>query len=379
MKTTTRNLFGGLALTAALISGCGDEEFAAFLGRQLNFLLVPNTASTNVDIRLLEQGSGIPGPNVQVATGEHPTMVAITPNGALGYVPNAVEPGSITGYNIDASNSNFVQAPGSPTPVDFPPCTLNIHPSGRFMYAVGDNDITGFGIGETGALTPLANTSFEFGGKATVGITPGAFFRNGQFFFHNAGFEGVVAFEVNGDTGALTGDLPVIQGEGPSTSIARLPNTEILLVARRDFGQEDARSEQLQGHSDGVLESYRIEANGSATFLDSEPFQADPMGVVASTRGFAYVGTQSTGSGVLAFQVDANGNISNEVAFAAGAEDSSYPGVDPSGNFVFVSAQNTNQVFGFRIDDVGNMITLAGSPFTGYSTPGVPTLAFYQL
>lgn len=378
MKTTTRNVFGGLALTAALVSGCGDEEFAAFLGRQLNFLLVPNTASTNVDIRLLEQGSGIPGPGVQVGTGNHPTMVAITPNGALAYVPNADEVGTISYFNINPDNSNFAQSPTSPAPVDFPPCTVNIHPGGRFLYAVGDNDITGFGIGDSGFLTPLGDTTFEFGGKGTVGITPGAFFRDGQFFFHNAGDLGVAEFQVNSDTGALN-QLEGIGIDGRVTSITRLPNSEILLVARRDFGQEPARAELLQGHSSGVLESYRVEANGATTFIDAEPFEADPMGVVASTRGFAYVGTISPGSGVLAFQVDANGNISNEVAFAAGGQDSSYPGVDPSGNFVFVSAQSTNQVFGFRIDEGGNMITLNGSPFTGYSAPGVPTLAFYQL
>ena len=374
MKTKTRNVLGGMALTVALISGCGEDEFNRFI-RELNFLLVPNTALTNVDIRLLEQGTGIPGPGVQVGAQNHPTMVAITPNGSLGYIPNA-ESNSITGYAITPENSNFNQASGSPTTLAFGPCTLNIHPGGRFMYAVGDNDVTGFGINDDGSLSPLGGTTLEFGGKATVGITPGAFFRDGRFFFHNTGFEGVAEFQVDGNTGELT-PLEGIEVDGQATSVTRLPNSEILLVARR--GNEPARAELLQSEGNfGVLESYLVNENGSTTFVDAEPFFADPMGVVASTRGFAYVGTCSTGSGVLSFQVDANGNISSETAFAAGAEDSSYPGVDFSGNFVFVSAENTNQVFGFSIDANGNMITLNGSPFTGYTAPGVPTLAHYQ-
>ncbi|HEY8905500.1 MAG TPA: beta-propeller fold lactonase family protein [Rhodoferax sp.] len=208
-------------------------------------------------------------------TGNFPVAVAVSPNGLYAYVTNLVG-GSLSSFSIDNAAGTLSSIPlGSPGTSS--PYGIAVDPLGRFLWVAGynaSNTVSAFTIGANGAPTasglPLPTSSYV----RVVGVHPSgnfvyvasettthdikvysvnasdgtltlvsgtlsaevltpfsmSFDPSGNFLYV-ADYSGdVVAFTVNGGTGALTS--PHYYGNVPThpTSVAVLPNGNYLYV-----------------------------------------------------------------------------------------------------------------------------------------------------
>ncbi len=135
-------------------------------------------------------------------------------------------------------------------------------------------------------------------------------------------------------------------------------------------------------HNDDTLGVYSVSSSGILTEQVGSPYatETDPISVQAvntnpSTGGnnggvFVYVGVQPTSSGAIdAFQVC---TVQNATCSAADVTNSTLTAVgnptsagqlpvsmlvDPTDNFLYVAAQGTNQVFGFKINTTSGVLS----------------------
>jgi 6-phosphogluconolactonase len=93
-------------------------------------------------------------------TVDTPRSVAVDPTGKFVYVAN--HEGTVSAFSIGATGALTAigsVAAGGPVAVGFSPSSVAVDPTGRFVYVVNPdaNAIFAFGIGPTGALTPLGS------------------------------------------------------------------------------------------------------------------------------------------------------------------------------------------------------------------------------
>ena len=395
-NVTACGLFAGL-LGLSLI-GCGsEEEFAVFplpfptptsstTPTSFEFLVVPNSKATpgSVSVRQVDLASGttaeLPGSPVQVASNSlenDPTMVVFSADQRFAYVPNA-NSNLISAFSLDRANSRLVAVPGSPFASGVnPTCSVAIHPNGRFLFCGGGDQVTTFSIAtDTGALTPVPDSSRFIGSKGFIAPNPSLLTNNGQFLYIPGGDDGIYGFSVNAANGLLT-QIPLGSQHGTVEAIALHPNGQQLCAPVRSL--VPARTEVLPTvQTTDVVRSLTIQGDGTLTRSFDEPIAFTPCGVTFSQAGRLYVGSRGS-SGVFGFNVNgttgAFSALNQGQGFPAGTVDSCFPVVDPSDQFLYVSALGDNQVFGFRIGSEGNLTSVPGSPFGNVLGPAVPAVA----
>jgi DNA-binding beta-propeller fold protein YncE len=187
-----------------------------------------------------------------------------------------------------------------------------VDPTGKFAYVTNanSNNVSAYGIGANGALTPVSGSPF-LAGKGPVGV---AVDPTGEF-----------AYVANGGTGIGTN-----------------------------------------------VSAYSIGANGALTPVPGSPFLAgnQPVGVaVDPTAKFAYV-TNFTSNNVSAYSIGANGALTPVPGspFLAGNGPSGVA-VDPTGKFAYVTNFTSNNVSAYSIGAHGALTPVLGSPFAAGFSP----------
>jgi len=240
------------------------------------------------------------------------------------YVTNAkATPGLITAYAIDYQSGALIPLSDSPIASGGNnPVTVVAAPNGLFLYVInqGTSTVVEFAINSDGTITSK-NTYNVLAGNATASPTSAAIDPAGKFLYvtsqHQTGTTGPGAlstFPINTD-GSLGTALSVIAlGDNPA----------------------------------GIT----IPATGGFVYVVD---QESPL--TSSAHGVLLAYTQNTTTGVL---TPVTGSYFNGVA--AGTTPSAIA-EDPSGHFIYVTDEATNQLYGYTVSNGGAPLAMLNSPF----------------
>lgn len=261
--------------------------------------------------------------------------------------------GDVTAYSINIRNGQLSYI--DTYSVGTVPYGITTDPDGNFVYVANNNSktISIFSIDATsGALTETSGSPV-----ATVS-SPGALALNANIFSYayvaNTDASLITPYRADFSTGALTylDFLNPIGSTNYSWSIACDPSGRFVYVATRDSNCISSYSINL---STGALDAI----SGSPFATDSKPHSIaiDPSGKYLYTANYgsdkvnAYSITSTTGA--LSF-IDRYDTGYDPLSVA----------VDPSGTFVYAANMNSNSISAYSINaGTGELAVISGSPF----------------
>jgi 6-phosphogluconolactonase len=314
----------------------------------------------------------VPGSPFAAGTGGNPdtNSVAIDPFGNFVYATNENDD-TISAWRIDPSTGGLVQVPGSPfaaAGAGFHHAnSVKVHPSGRFLYVPIERDHTIFAYAinsSTGALTPLPGSPFPItgatGANDSIALDP-----SGHFLYvtNNQAGGHVFAFTIDPGTGALAmiAGSPFSAGDNPDSVIVD-PSGRFVYAG--NFISEDISAYSINSSTGALTPIGTFAAGGSADEVTVDP-----------SRRFLYTANDGMNigpPGVGAFRINQSTGALTTITgspFAAGAEPSGVT-VDPTGRFLLVANESSNDVSSFIIDpSTGALTAVAGSPFAAGSEP----------
>ena len=282
---------------------------------------------------------------------------------------------SLVGYRLNASGMLRVND-YQPVPAPAFPTAVGVHPSGRFVLTASKS-ISRIGVyrldSGTGMLAQVPGSPFRSVGRSPFFIT---FHPSGRYVYVATNFDGVLAFNFDPDSGALSpiDGMPYPSGKR-TRSLAVDPSGHFLYAANS---------------YSNTISAYAIDpATGKLTELDGSPFPAGdiapvdselalllkypvsaggvPYYVAAHPSGrFLYV-TNWLSSSLSAFRIDpGSGTLSLLDGFPRITGINPYAvSIHPTGQFLYVTNWADNALRGYRIDPASGGLTLvSGSPFT---------------
>jgi YVTN family beta-propeller protein len=290
---------------------------------------------------------------------------------------------AIMAYAINASTGALTSA-SAPVITEFLPYALTVDPSGKFAYAAGGGNhpwVSAYAIdAATGALSEIAGSPFptaEWGPQSVTVDGSGKFVYVANTGWMGAVEDSISAFAIDATTGALSeiADSPFPAQPASSDpyyvidplSIASDPSGRFAYTAnynsRSVFAYAiNATTGALTGISDATAEGYlprSVTVDPSGKFVYVANFSPDyPDGAGAVT---AYAINATTGA-----------LTSTGGAVAAGLDPSSVS-VDPSGKFVYVANQRSNDVSGYAIDANTGALSNIGTLAVGSSPTSITT------
>ena len=309
--------------------------------------------------------SAVPGS--PFAAGLSPLALALTPSNKFLYVTNYGS-GTISAYTVDGTTGALTPVSGSPFATRVAARSVAIDPSGKFVYVGCDSsgtDLWAYAIDQTtGALTPVpgspyytAPISYQTGWNAwALAVDP-----SGKFLYVSTEQPSVLTYQIDSNTGALTGVSSSYYGPGVQpSSLGVDPSGKFVYVT----GMRD------------VFAYTTDNTTGALTPVTGSPFESgfpymqslaiDPLG------RFVYT-TNSNPNGLSAYTINrttgALAPISGSpFAWATGF----YMAIDPSGKFAYVAnAGSSNAIGAYTIDGTtGTLAPISGSPFAVGTTPG---------
>jgi 6-phosphogluconolactonase (cycloisomerase 2 family) len=245
---------------------------------------------------------------------------------------------------------------------------------------------------QSGALTPLAESSVPSGGDNPVSLVASPNQKNIYVINQSAPSSNVVEFSIGTDgklypentysvvqntSGTITGSLP--------TAIAIDPNGKFLYVT---FQYQNGFTTASPGP--GGIAIYPINSDGSLAAplmngtLPYTPVGDNPVGIVVTPNGanvtshYVYVIDQekpTTGAfGVLlTFLQNSDGSLTQVTGeISGGVAAGTTPGgiaEDPGGNFIYVTDETTNQLYGYLASNTGAPVAMSSSPYATGSFP----------
>ena len=238
-----------------------------------------------------------------------------------------------------------------------------------FLYATTtSNQILGFSIASSGALTPIASTPGPANSPSIAGAGWGLLFADNP------------SNQVVGESQDIqSGLLTAVPGSPFSLgSVSGGPNSIMIGPNNGNFYATEP---------DGTIVGYAISGNVPSVPLTGSPYAA---GIAPSQMAFAQLPSSSSATytlyasdsgdpngGILAFTIALDGSLSP----IAGSPFPTAPNAGPSyllngennagSQFLFVSLSNAGQIAGFSIDNTtGGLTPVPGSPFTAGKGPG---------
>ena len=308
---TGANLFGSESLA---VDPAGRFAYVANLMSNASDL-------ATISMFTINSSTGVLTPSMPptVPTGYFPQGIGIDPQGRFVYTANS-DDNSVSMFTIDAGTG--VLTPTTPAAVstlanvstgnESSPLAVTVDPSGRFAYAVNQDDATVsmFTIDSaTGVLIPTMPATV-FTGPDPFGIAVDPSGRFAYVVNNNSGTLrafGVSQYTIDPNTGILTENTPSVVGTGNgATSVAVDPTSRFAYVVNR---------------SDNSVSMFTIDSstgnltpNTPATInTGAQPFciAVDPSGK------FAYV-TNQNGASVSIYTLNANGTLTAAGTAAAG-------------------------------------------------------------
>ena len=241
------------------------------------------------------------------------TAIVVDPSKSFAYVAEAAPTNQIESYSIDKNGALTVIS--GPTPVGNNPVALAIDSGGKFLFVANQvsNSISVFSIGTDASLTEVGSSPISVTDPVALAIP-----SSGDFLYVADQLNSVVhifSFDSSGNLSPLGTPVVLALGISP-TAIAINPNGTFLYVTNAQTNN---------------ISAFAI-ATGGATFAgDLVPISGSP--------------------------------------FPAGGFKPVSAAIDPSGQYMYVVDQNSNQISGFRIAaTTGKIAATLNSPYnTGVS------------
>ncbi len=293
--------------------------------------------------------------------------------------------GNLSLINSNASTCQMGGACGSPV-------SIVLDPTGGVAFVLSQGAISSYKVNSDGSLGSPTSTS-PWGNDVAVAMTRNA---GGTFlyviteapqlfvFSTTPGSPNLTAVNNGGANGGF--DLPRVP-TGLSALTLTSPAEELLFVT--------SNHDLSLNHNDNTLSVYNVASGGTLLEKTGSPYTTstiNPLSVLAvntnvapQTSGgmFIYVGAAGNATGALdAFQLCTAVNattctqtdVNNAKLLSIGTPTSSGQlpvgmVVDPTNNFLYVVAEQSNQLFGFKIVPAGTLSPLAPASLPTGTTP----------
>jgi YD repeat-containing protein len=314
------------------------------------------------------------------AEGYSPVAATVDPWNPFLYVTNncsdtscTAAAGSISAYTIDPVAGTLAPALGSPYAIGLSPFGIAVDPSGSYVYVVDNQDenIWGNSINlPIGSLSPLIGSPVYAieNGSVAVGFDPvGAHvytLASADYYVNKctqnctSGHLYVYNYPLFGST--TTGQTAVVENVdivGPSPSSLALDSANWFALV-----------------PDSTTSVVYVVSTTNATQVPGSPFATgqNPLSVTVDPSGrFVYVANQGSNN-VSAYTINQTTGVLSPIPgspFAVG-NGPVFVAVDLSGSFVYVTNQGDNTVSAFSLNPASGALTpIAGSPFNTGTAP----------
>jgi len=302
----------------------GDGAISVVLHPSGKFLYVANPGQGENDISLFNiQTNGtlieVP-PRTSVAPASLPELLVMDPAGAFLYVANAGS-NNISVFSIDSSSGALAQVTDSPFPIGLTPLTMQITPSGKFLYVslaggaaqTSNGAIAGFSVnaGKLSRIGPLTSTD----GVNPYGL---AIDPSGKYLYvANTGSPSIAIFAI-GASGVLEDNVqgsPLADTYSDPFALLLDSKGQYLYVANQ--GSNNVAVYSISSTT-GLPVALTTSTSTFAFNAESNPsfLVEDPNG------NYLFVGNRGGSSGIQAFGVS-NGNLNPLFTYGVGNTPSS--------------------------------------------------------
>jgi len=283
-------------------------------------------------------------------------------------------PGVVNSYSVDYQSGSLIQLEGSGVQVGRNPVTLVTAPNGLFLYVVNhdDSSVSELAIGTDGKIYPM-NTYNVTGSFPTAAAVDSA----GKFlyvtFTYQAGYGpaltgpgGITVFPINSDNSLGAPIQTVKVGNNPIALTLNSFNKFIYVL-----DQEASPNAAILGFMENTTAGTLTPAPGttisttSPTVATGYPAGVTPSAITEDPTGrFIYV-TDQTSNQLIGYSLQSTGILSPMLngPFATGL----FPvgvTVDPRGKYLYVANYTSNTVGAYAIN------TATGTPSTVVPAPG---------
>jgi len=348
----------------------------ATMQAQTKYLYVTNETTSNISVFSVDASTGQLYAAGTIQTASMPHWIQFSPSGAFAYVvSDDGNAASLTTYAVNPATGGLIQTGSlSLMAATFP--TPKITPSGNYLVLTdGRNDqVNTYSLNQTtGAPTRLSTS--------TSPNTPWSVaFGSDQYAYVVGNGNQLTPLSINNITGSTTPSLSLSvrsssaspSSKSPSAQMATVhPNGKVLYVT-------DPIGRTLSSFS--INSAGTLTAIGSpvATGVSSSDTVVDPAGK------FLYTGDWSSGR-IAGFSLDSIGvpTAMSGSPFPTPLITASQRGggiavaIDSSGQFLYATSSETNQITGFRIDGTsgalsqisGSLLSTGGNPFRVVAAP----------
>ncbi|HWY22894.1 MAG TPA: beta-propeller fold lactonase family protein [Candidatus Acidoferrum sp.] len=275
-------------------------------------------------------------------------------------------------YREDPNSGVLTQISGSPYAVGQGAISLVLHPSGKFLYVANpgiggtaENDISLFTIARDGTLTevtPRTSVAPSASQPKLLIMDPAGSF----LYVMNTGSDNISVFSVDSGSGALTevGGSPFLIGALP-LNMQLAPSGNFLYVS-------------LASQPNGLIATFSVTA-GQLTLLGTASTDGiNPYGLAINSAGtYLYAANSSTSNSIAVFPIDSSGLLAQQVQGSPindGYTDPVAMIFDPSGKYLYVANQVSNNVAAYSISSTGLPNALTSSTTTNaFSTESSPS------
>jgi 6-phosphogluconolactonase len=308
---------------------------------------VANANDNTVTSFLLNEETGALSAGATAATGESPSVPAVTPDRRFLFVSNLYGK-TISRFVLDGNGG--MQSAGAAVHLATPeaqPTDLAVSPSGKFLF-VGTtrNAVEVFSIDSTsGNLQPIPNSPFTVTAEGiALSVT-----HSGQLLYAGNNLDAIYLFAIDSTTGTLT-QLPTgpVHTGFAMSGMAVDPSDKYLFVST-------AHAEKLLVYD--ILPSGALQQSASSG-LASGYLTGGPA--VTPNGRFVYMPDPFSSNGILAYSIDAASGLVTPVAGS--------PFMDRLGPFSVTISPNSRILVTARIDP-GHIASYRIDPETGVLSP----------
>jgi 6-phosphogluconolactonase (cycloisomerase 2 family) len=295
------------------------------------------------------------------------TGLTALPGDGFIYVTNS-SLNNIEGFAVGATGA--LTSVGSPFSTGVGPNPVAFDNAGHFAYVSNQTSSSIFVYGvnsTTGALTEIQAD------RVVTGVSPSAvsLTADGKFAYATNGAASISAFSVNSSSGALT---PVAGSPFPVPTVGAVAGNPILTMIFNPNGKS-LYIKNDGGTGTGSLAAFSIDpATGALAPLGGSPFtlgiSATGLAGLDPAGRFLYVANQgictalngcipsiSSSGSISAFSLDAVGVPTALPGLPAVTPPPYQVSVDPSGRFLYQSSIDANEVISYSIDQTAGALT----------------------
>ncbi len=345
-----------LVLIAALAGAAGNPTYFAYIGTYTGH------GSQGIYVYRFEPATGELTSLGLAAQTENPSFLAVAPDGAHLYAVNENEAGSVSAFGIDKKTGkltplNSVSTGGSS------PCALAVSHSGKFVLAAnyGSGSVGLFPIKADGSLATASAFNHHNGSSLNPQRQAGphahsaSFSPDGRYALSaDLGVDLIYVYGLDEARGTLVtvGYGHVATGSGPR-HLAFHPNGKFAYVI-----DELAATVSVFAWKAGVLKPITAESTLPPGYRG--PKSGAEILVHPDGR-FLYASNRGQLNDIAIFQIDPQtGRLTPAGHVPSGGITPRSFGIDPSGQYLFVTNQDSDNVVLFHIDPTSGQLTPTG-------------------